>query len=59
MERLPSQLSRYIQEVLVSNPLGNQPHQDVVIDPVEEFFQVNVDNNAYPDAIYACARSTA
>ncbi|MGY4287216.1 hypothetical protein ACVWXO_006436 [Bradyrhizobium sp. LM2.7] len=24
-----------LQEALVSNPLGNQPHQDVVVDPVE------------------------
>ena len=30
------------------NPLGHEPHQDVVVDPVEEFLQVDVHHNAVP-----------
>src|SRR5215211_1410301 len=47
------------QDALVSDPLGNEPHQDVVVDPVEELLQVDIHTTACPDAIYACARSTA
>src|SRR5277367_3290289 len=31
-----------LQKVLVSNPFGNEPHQDVVVDPVEELFQIDI-----------------
>src|SRR5665213_427145 len=30
------------RDALVSNPLGNEPHQDVMVDPVEELFQVDI-----------------
>ena len=35
-----------LQDALVSNPLGHQPHQDVVVDPVEELLQVDVHDKA-------------
>jgi site-specific DNA recombinase len=34
-----------LQDALVSDPLGNEPHQDVVIDPVEELLQVDIYND--------------
>ena len=37
-----------LQETLVSNPLGNQPHQNIVVDPVEKFFQVKIHDNGIP-----------
>src|SRR5262249_24083446 len=37
-----------LQEALVSNPLGNEPHQDVVVDPVEELLQVDVHHHGVP-----------
>jgi hypothetical protein len=30
-----------------------------VVDPLEELLQVDVHDDGVPDAIYACARSTA
>src|SRR6201982_1768103 len=35
-----------LQDALVTNPLGNKPHQDVVVDPVEELFQVDIHDKA-------------
>ena len=32
------------EQAFVGHPLGHQPHQDVVIDPVEELLQVEVDD---------------
>jgi len=37
-----------LEDALVSHPLGNEPHQDVVVDPVEELFQVEVHHKAVP-----------
>jgi len=37
-----------LQDAVVSDPLGNKPHQNVVFDPVEELFQVDVHNNGVP-----------
>src|ERR1700676_2945287 len=34
-----------LQDALVSNPLGNEPHQDVVVDPVEELLQIDIHEN--------------
>ncbi|MGY4623878.1 hypothetical protein ACVWY3_001634 [Bradyrhizobium sp. USDA 4486] len=34
-----------LEEALVSDPFGNEPHQDVVVDPVEELFQIDVDDD--------------
>jgi site-specific DNA recombinase len=31
-----------LQDALVSYPLGNEPHQDVVVNPVEELLQVDI-----------------
>src|SRR5262249_24896839 len=47
-----------LQDALVSNPLGNKPHQDVVVDPVELPFQAISTAKPGPVAIYACACST-
>ena len=35
-----------LQDALVSNPLGSEPHQDVVVDSIEEFLQVDIHNNS-------------
>ena len=35
-----------LQDALVGHPLSDQPHQDVVVDPVEELFQVDVHHGA-------------
>ena len=35
-----------LQDALVGHPLGHQPHQDVVVDPVEELLQVDVHDKA-------------
>ena len=37
-----------LQDALVSHPLGHQPHQDVVVDPVEELLQVDIHHDAVP-----------
>ncbi|MGF6433309.1 hypothetical protein ABIE91_008529 [Bradyrhizobium elkanii] len=37
-----------LQKALVSHPFGDQPHQDVVVDPVEELFQVDVHDDGVP-----------
>ena len=34
-----------LSRAFVGHPLGHQPHQDVVIDPVEELLQVEVDDD--------------
>src|SRR6516162_1651777 len=31
-----------LQEALVGDPLSDEPHQDIVVDPVKEFFQVKI-----------------
>ena len=31
-----------LQDALVGHPLGHQPHQDVVVDPIEELLQVDI-----------------
>jgi len=36
------------QNALVGDPFGHQPHQDVVIDPVEKLFEVDVHHHAQP-----------
>jgi hypothetical protein len=47
-------LTDELQDALVSNPLGNQSHQDVVVDPVKELLQVDVhDGGIRPSAISA------
>jgi hypothetical protein len=39
-------LTDELQDALVTNPLGNKPHQDLVVDPVEELFQVDIHDKA-------------
>ena len=34
------------EQAFVGHPLGHQTHQDVVIDPVEELLQIEIDRDA-------------
>jgi hypothetical protein len=52
---LPDQRRRCVVEK-VWIECENISHQDVVIDPIEELLQVDIN---MPDAMYCCARSTA